>query len=465
MSAVAVPTARRSPVDREWGDAIRAGVLTARARKARLLVSLPFSLEVPSLWRLAAAARGKPTFAWWGAGDRQAVLGLGSALVQEAREAAAVPALIRRVAEGLIPGRDASLAANVDPALIRAHGGIAFDPAWPGRDVPAARFAVPAVSLRQAPADAPAADGAIHVLVCQWDGARDVADRAARALAWIRRLAAAAERGSFAPPAGWRLAHPRQGKDRFSAAVERAVLEIRRGGLDKVVVSRDADLVPTEPEAPPDAWASFAAMAAAAPETCRYAFFDAAGAGMLGASPERLVEIDDGAIRADCLAGTAWDDRAGAKERREFDHVAAGLRATLEPLCDGLTMAPEPVWRPVPGLAHLWTPLAGRLRAGARVDEVVAAVHPTPAVAGSPRDAAMALIRYLEGRPRGWYAGAIGWIAPGEADLAVAIRAIRFADGAAHLTVGAGIVAGSEPEREWEETSRKAAAILGMVTG
>ncbi len=459
-----IPNPQRRSPERLWADAIRAAALTARARRKKILVSLPFEIDVHSLWRLAAGASAERAMVWWGAGDRQAILGLGSALAFEARSAADVPRVIRHVEDALTRGLDASLAANLDPALARAYGGIAFDAAWPGADVPAARFDVPAVTLRHAPGAGPLAAGAIHLLVAQWDFPGDVADRATWVLGRVQKAAADA-RYPARTASAWRISRPRQGKDRFCAAVARAAVEIARGTIDKVVVSRDSDLSCAEGDGHGDCWQAFETMAGAAPDTCRFAFCTGGRDGFFGASPERLVEVCGGLLRADSLAGTVRSGAGTAKERREYDLVVAGIRRALAPLCAPLDATPEPVWRALPGLKHLWGPVSGRLRPDVRISDVLAALHPTPAVGGSPRDVAMPLIRFLEGRPRGWYAGAVGWIAPGEADFAVGIRGFRVRQGSAHLTVGAGIVAGSEAEPEWEETEHKAAAIVAALSG
>jgi menaquinone-specific isochorismate synthase len=98
--------------------------------------------------------------------------------------------------------------------------------------------------------------------------------------------------------------------------------------------------------------------------------------------------------------------------------------------------------------------------------DVLAAMHPTPAVGGSPRDAALAHIRELEGFPRGLYAGALGWLnARGGGEFFVGIRSALIQGAAARAYAGAGIVAGSTPEKEFAETELKFKAMLDALAG
>jgi menaquinone-specific isochorismate synthase len=105
---------------------------------------------------------------------------------------------------------------------------------------------------------------------------------------------------------------------------------------------------------------------------------------------------------------------------------------------------------------HLHTPITARLEAGQRLLDLAEALHPTPAVAGLPRRQAMAWLRSLEPFERGYYAAPIGWIdQEGDADLRVAIRSGVLQKGQLELTAGAGLVRGSQPERELQEVALK----------
>ena len=113
-------------------------------------------------------------------------------------------------------------------------------------------------------------------------------------------------------------------------------------------------------------------------------------------------------------------------------------------------------------MQHLWSPIRARLREGTGIGDIVASLHPTAAVGGSPRNRAMDLIRDLEGRPRGWYAGLVGWIGADASDFAVAIRSGIVRGRRLTAFGGAGIVRGSDPAAEWDETARKAASFIHL---
>ena len=138
--------------------------------------------------------------------------------------------------------------------------------------------------------------------------------------------------------------------------------------------------------------------------------------------------------------------------------------ARLVPL--GLTpeYPAEPQIRRLANVQHLHTPVQAVLPDGVRLLDVLAALHPTAAVGGSPRDAAVAQIRALEGFPRGLYAGALGWLnARGGGEFFVGIRSALVEGVRARVFAGAGIVAGSTPEKEFAETELKFKAMLDAI--
>ncbi|MCB9169772.1 MAG: chorismate-binding protein [Flavobacteriales bacterium] len=183
----------------------------------------------------------------------------------------------------------------------------------------------------------------------------------------------------------------------------------------------------------------------------------------LGASPERLVLAEEDLVQLDALAGTRPVEEApgtpeewGAKERHEQMLVT---RSVVEGLLElGLKdihiSGPEVVHAgPV---AHLRTRIEADMT-GHSLDEVVFAVHPTPAVCGTPRNKARAFIKDHEPHDRGLYSGFWGpWRADGRTELFVNIRCLQALSDHAVFHLGAGITAGSEPAKEWDETSRKA---------
>ena len=258
----------------------------------------------------------------------------------------------------------------------------------------------------------------------------------------------------------------------WSRAVGWALDRIRAGGVEKVVLARSR-VAP----APRD-WnvvRAFTALREAYPTCFRFLYWADSGGVFLGASPERLVSLREGRVRADAVAGTArlgspdggdaaralLDDR---KERREHEVVAREILAALRAVCPDAAAPSEPALLRLRGLAHLRTPVTATAAPGTHVLDLVSRLHPTPAVAGTPRDEALKLIRVIEPRGRGWYAGPIGWMTPvGEGDFAVGIRSAFVRGDRALLYAGAGIVAGSEPEREWEECEAKLASIEDVL--
>jgi isochorismate synthase len=198
----------------------------------------------------------------------------------------------------------------------------------------------------------------------------------------------------------------------------------------------------------------------------------------IGATPETLVSLTGREVRADCLAGTAKrgaDEAtdgalaeallADEKERREHALVVRGLTEALAPVCESMDVPSEPGLRRTATVQHLHTPFRGTTDRRRHVLELVARLHPTPATAGLPRATSMALIRQHEGFDRGWYAGPVGWLdANGDGEFCVALRSALVRDETALLYAGCGIVAGSDPEREFVEAGAKLEAMRGALT-
>lgn len=201
--------------------------------------------------------------------------------------------------------------------------------------------------------------------------------------------------------------------------------------------------------------------------------------GFLGASPELLVSRDDDVVRAQPMAGTAPrggdpedDARLGAAlvasstYRHEHQVTIDMVYDTLVPWCSYLDYEAEPSVVGVANVQHLATLVEGRLsQPTPSVLELVAALHPTPAVSGWPRADANAWIREHEGFDRGRYAGTVGWVdAAGNGTWAVSIRCAEVQGNEARVYAGNGIVATSDPDTELAETQAKLLAVLGALT-
>jgi isochorismate synthase len=255
-------------------------------------------------------------------------------------------------------------------------------------------------------------------------------------------------------------------RDGWGAAVRDALERIESGAFEKVVLARAATIGAAHPY---DPLRVFEALRATQPGAFRFLLAPGDGTAFLGASPERLIRLADGFALADSIAGTARrgtdaaeDARlaaellASAKDRREHAAVAREVREALEACCEAVEPGLEPDVLALRDVLHLRSRVRGIPRPGTHVLDLVARLHPTPAVAGTPRAEALAWIRGSEPSPRGWYAGPVGWMnAAGEGDFAVGLRCALLEGAHARVYAGAGLVAGSDPAAEWTETELK----------
>jgi menaquinone-specific isochorismate synthase len=191
--------------------------------------------------------------------------------------------------------------------------------------------------------------------------------------------------------------------------------------------------------------------------------------GLVGATPELLIRKDGWEVSSLVLAGTtprgatqAEDSElartllGSAKENEEHEYAAASLRDTLSPLCAAMYVTPRPELIRLPNVPHLGTRVRGTLAAARSALALVATVHPTAAVGGTPTDAAVEVIRELESMDRERYAGPVGWVdADGNGEWGISLRCAQLDGNRARLFAGCGIVAGSDPAAELAETESK----------
>ena len=258
----------------------------------------------------------------------------------------------------------------------------------------------------------------------------------------------------------------------------RAAIETRR--CEKIVAARCSEV---ELSRPADPIAVLAELDRRYPDCYRFGFRFGPEAVFVGATPERLIQRAGDRIHTEALAGSiATASQSGAaksaesvqaaarallassKDRSEQTVVVRAIEEVLRPLCAELDVPAEPEIRELRHVLHLETPISGTLRAPTHVLDLVAALHPTPAVGGAPTAAAMAWIAEREDQPRGWYAAPVGWFdASGQGEFAVAIRSGLLRGPHAYLYVGAGIVRDSDPDTELAETRLKQRAVLGAL--
>jgi len=266
----------------------------------------------------------------------------------------------------------------------------------------------------------------------------------------------------------------------YPAAVTRALDHISRGAFHKIVLARALDFTTPDATAPFHPLRILNTLRERFTDCHSFSFANGRGQSFIGASPERLLRVRDRRLLTEALAGsaprgaTASEDAAlgnallnSEKDLREQRHVLDSIHRRLEPLGLTLTHPDRPGLRKLANVQHLHTPIEATLpddskaaAAPVRLLDVLARLHPTPAVGGTPREAAVAHIRELENFPRGLYAGAIGWLdSRGNGEFFVALRSALIDGPRARLYAGAGIVAGSTPDKEYDETEIKFRAI------
>lgn len=284
-------------------------------------------------------------------------------------------------------------------------------------------------------------------------------------VSWVTRVDGADESvmASALGPEYRVMLHPGAlGPDAYRDAVGTAVERILAGGVEKVVLARD--LVGRLPEGG-DVRRVLVDLALGYPDTWTFAVD-----GLIGSSPETLVRVSAGSVTARVLAGSAGrgvdaaSDSAAAlalatstKDLDEHRYAVESVVDALRSHVRGVAASEIPFALKLPNLWHLASDIEGPLSDGSTALDLVAALHPTAAVAGTPRDAALELIGELEGFDRCRYGGPVGWVdAAGGGKWAVALRSAEVrADGAISAFAGAGIVADSDPERELAETRLK----------
>ena len=281
------------------------------------------------------------------------------------------------------------------------------------------------------------------------------------------KLPAATVWGNNSPVA---LAPGALSRNEFSDLVDRAVAMIQAERLEKVVLARD---LVGEVSDGFDLRTALGRLASRYPSCWIYSVD-----GMFGASPELLVRVSHSQVSARVLAGTAARgtdpsvDQAISKALAEShknvsEHAFAvkSLVSTLEPFCDHVDADTEPFSLALPNLWHLASDVHAVLKGDSSVLDLASALHPTAAVAGTPRDVAQNVITELEPFDRGRYAGPVGWIgADGDGEWVIALRGAQLRGGKITAYAGCGIVAESDGESELIETDLKFQPIIGALS-
>lgn len=251
---------------------------------------------------------------------------------------------------------------------------------------------------------------------------------------------------------------------------------IGQGRLDKLVLSRQAAVTST---APFDPHVILRRLVDVDPNGNGYLVDLDGGDVLVGSSPEVLIRRHGTTVSCHPLAGSARRNPdpardlaigdellASSKDRHEHSFVVEAIRSALEPLCSELDIPDAPKLTTTPQLWHLGTPVTGIL-CDSRITalDLALAVHPTPAVNGTPFTVSLDELRRIEPN-RGFYAGTVGWCdADGDGEWIVAIRCARISANRLSATAyaGGGIVAGSDPDREVSETLTKFRTVLDAL--
>ncbi|WP_342472125.1 isochorismate synthase [Metasolibacillus sp. FSL H7-0170] len=264
-------------------------------------------------------------------------------------------------------------------------------------------------------------------------------------------------------------------KEAYLQSIDEVTAKIKAQEADKVVIARSLALQFEEAVSSPQI------LSHVVNEQPESYLFGIERTDMLffGASPERLVKVENGRAYSSCIAGsikrgtTAEEDEAlgqsllqDSKNRGEHHYVVEMITETFEKNCTTVKVPQQPKLLKIRDIQHLYTPVEGQLAEGATILQLVKDLHPTPALGGVPRADSMQIIRAFEPMNRGLYAAPIGWLdADGNGEFAVAIRSAALLGNAAYLYAGGGIVADSEAQSEYEETLVKFRPMLRALGG
>ncbi|MBN2307994.1 MAG: isochorismate synthase [Candidatus Hydrogenedentes bacterium] len=455
VPAMSAPEALAAQIREAWaGGAAPPGAARSGMFRAEIAIE-----PVEPLGWLCAQADGEKVY--WGGRDgalELAGIGVADALSGDARD---VRQSFRTIAERLARASRHT----------RYLGGLRFnvaaegDPAWAGFG--AHRFVLPRFEIERRD------DGstwlACNALIGE-GGATDVEQaRLLADLGSVRFPGDAAGTAALPAPAESRADRPEHAE--WLRMVDWALEHERAGRVEKVVLARESRLRFREAL---DPLTVLGRLAEGAVQAYRFCFQPARGAAFIGASPERLYTRRNRHLDTEAVAGTRPRGRADDaalraellsddKELREHRFVIDGIRAGLESICEAVAGDPEVSVLQLRHCEHLFARLEGELRAGVTDADILEALHPTPAVGGVPTAEALRWIAALEPFDRGWYAGPVGWVGREEAEFAVALRSGLVAGETLRLYAGAGIVAGSQGEREWAELESKVSGFLDAV--
>jgi isochorismate synthase len=242
----------------------------------------------------------------------------------------------------------------------------------------------------------------------------------------------------------------------YQNKISKAVTKLKSTDLDKVVLSREVEL-----DFSGDKSSSFINSLVRYPSAFVYWFFHPESGHWQGASPELFLSANDSFVETSSLAGTqvySRDNREiywGEKEKKEQAFVTEFIKDKLRDLTENISLK-GPHNNIAGNLVHLKTEINAQLKSGVSLNKLIDALHPTPAVCGTPRDIALATISALEDYDRQYYTGYLGINTGKRAQLYVNLRCMKLEDKRATIFVGGGLTKDSNSESEYEETQAKA---------
>jgi isochorismate synthase len=452
---------------------LRPAAERALARKTRTLVSLtaPVGKIDPCAAVFASRLASDRWFCWEQPDRGFALAALGVAYEATSRGEGRFEDIAReclRLNEGAVIDEPSGLPAGAGPVWT---GGFAFDPQGastpPWSSFEPASMVLPEISLCQ---HADEVFLTVNLLVSPSDAATGTVERAVARLTGLRSEPLPLLDPHLTERPEIRSVHP---PGDFEAAVEAATEQIGRGEISKVVLAREVTVAAASAHDPAPI---FGALREQFP-SCFCFCCGTPEAAFIGASPELLVRRAGAGASTVALAGStrrssdpAVDDHLGEqllrsdKNRREQRIVAERIVRKLRPHAVWVQTAPEPEVIKVANIQHLATPVIAQLAESHSAIELAGLLHPTPAVGGEPWSGAAGAIVELERMDRGWYAGPVGWMdATEDGEFCVALRSALLRDREARLFAGVGVVAGSDPAAELEETEVKLQALLPLV--
>ena len=475
LARVTIPTAGESRLRSLLSEARAKAIADQRPVLVSSVESASTLDSLSILEKLAVSSMSDPTLAsfldegsmyWERSTDGFTLAGLGavSTIVSSGSERfdAAHTALSALLRDAVV-GDQSRGAIGVGPILM---GGFSFDPegsrSEPWTTFPAAHLIVPRLLLTSA-------NGSSWVTLSALVGPDGETDVDIETLGRLRDAATAVlpvdvHENSAESFSSNLEVHDQPAAGEWRERVGAAIAMIQSGALEKVVLAR---AVHAESPDDIDTYETLRHLRNTHGNAFVFGYWRGANA-FVGASPERLIRLDGRSVKATSLAGTAKrgetaeedaaiaaDLLASAKDRAEHAVVLRALKRVLSEYCDDVTASPEPSTLTMPNVHHLQTEVSAQLRPGSSLLHLIGALHPTPAVGGSPRVEALRFIREVEQLDRGWYAAPIGWIGRDGGEFAVALRSAILYGSEAMLYAGCGIVRSSDPELELAESQLK----------